>query len=364
MKKIVISGGGTAGHINPALSIAYHLDKLGWKVIFIGNRNSLEERLIVNADYSFYSINIQKIYRSIKFANLLFPVKLLSNIIRCCFLLKKIKPDAYLGTGGYVSGPGGIAAKITGIPVFLQEQNSYPGLTTRFLAHSAKLVFLGNKNAEIYLSKAELMVTGNPINPELINSDHSIKPKDLHLSSSKKKIFLLGGSQGSLTLNQNFAPIIEKILSMDMEIIWQTGKYSYENFHKQFASHSGIYIFDYTTDIASLYSMSHLVIARAGALTLAELETLKIPALLIPFPSASENHQFYNALKQKEKGIAEIIEQKDLTASLLLKKVISMVKKIDFYKNNFTDTPHRNAACQIAITINNALGGLDKCSEK
>ncbi len=357
MRKIVISGGGTAGHINPALSIAYYLKKFDWEIHYIGNKSSLEERLVNTAGYPFHPINIQKLYRRFTFAHLKFPFKLISSIIRTYIIMKKLQPCLFLGTGGFVSGPAGFSAHLLKIPIFLQEQNSFPGITTRLLAKWSENIFLGNINAKKYLPARNTQYTGNPIQPGIFNNNLTQNFRDYGLTEEKTKIFLLGGSQGSFVLNSNFALIVDKILKSGLEIIWQTGKYSFAEFQQQFGDKKGVYVFDYTDNIAALYGISKLVIARAGALTLAELETLKIPALLIPLPSAAANHQFYNAQELAEKGVAEIIEQKDLTPALLLEKIIMMIKNIELYRKKFEDTPHRGSAAKIAETINNIFGG-------
>ncbi|MCF7912232.1 MAG: undecaprenyldiphospho-muramoylpentapeptide beta-N-acetylglucosaminyltransferase [Candidatus Cloacimonetes bacterium] len=352
MKTILISGGGTAGHINPALSIAGYLKKQGWEIHFIGNRASLEERLVIAAGYQFHVINIQKLYRKVTFAHCKFPFKLINSIIKSSLLIKKIKPDFFLGTGGFVSGPAGFAAHLHGIPVFLQEQNSFPGITTKILAKWAKMIFLGNSQAVKYLPENKTSYTGNPINPGFFQKPQPVDMQKLGLSSTTKKIFLVGGSQGSLLLNNTLSPIVDKLLEMGLELIWQTGSYSYTRFQQQFGSRKGIYLFSYTDNIAALYEMSELVIARAGAITLAELEYLRKPAILIPLASAAENHQFYNATELAEKGEAEVIEEKNLTPALLHKILITMLGNIEKYKARFGDTLHQHSAENIAAVIN------------
>jgi len=351
MKTILISGGGTAGHINPALSIASYLKKQNWDIHFIGNKNSLEERLVCEAGYQFHIINIQKLFRKFTFTHFKFPFKLISSILKSSKVIRNIKPDLYLGTGGFVSGPAGFAAYIHRIPIFLQEQNSFPGITTRILAKWAYLIFLGNQQAKKYLPANRTKYTGNPINPGFFQKPLPIDLNRLGLHPARKKIFLMGGSQGSLVLNNNLSPIIDNLLALGLDIIWQTGNYSYDKFQREFGNKTGIYLFSYTDNITALYEMSELVIARAGAITLAELEYLKMPAILIPLPSAAENHQYYNACELADKGEAEVIEQKNLTPALLLNILISMLGNIEKYKARFSDSLHQYSAKNIADAI-------------
>lgn len=222
-KSIIISGGGTAGHINPALNIAHILSENGWQIYYIGNKSSMEEQLVTRRGYKFYPINIQKIYRKITLAHIKFPFKLIYSILICLKVIKKVSPDAFLGTGGFVSGPAGFAAHLKKVPIFLQEQNSYPGLTTRILSRWAKMIFLGNQNARNYLKNRNTCYTGNPVSSKILDINMDFTAESIGLHSNSQKIFLLGGSLGSLLLNRNLSAIIEKLLAEDIEIIWQTG---------------------------------------------------------------------------------------------------------------------------------------------
>jgi len=173
------------------------------------------------------------------------------------------------------------------------------------------------------------------------------------LKRDTKKIFLFGGSQGSVVLNNAFLPIIDDLLKKDFEIIWQIGRYSFSEFYPKVKDKSGVYAFDFTNEIGKMYNSVDLAIARAGALSLAELETKSIPSILIPLPSAAENHQYYNALELQEKNVAKIIEQKDLNSEILKDTIFKMLDNIQKIKENFTSAVHANAAENIAGTIMN-----------
>ena len=354
-KKVIIAAGGTGGHIVPAISIAKELIQDGVRILFVGNKNSMEQKLAERHEIAFAEINVQKFYRKITLAHFKFPFKLIKSILDSKKIIRKFEPSAFLGTGGFVSGPVGYAAHLLKIPIFLQEQNSYPGATTKILSKYATKVFVGNHDAIKHLPQKKAVYSGNPINQNAVVEKNLIDFDKLGLKTSTKKIFLFGGSQGSVVLNNAFLPIIDDFLKQGHEVIWQIGSYSFNEFYPKVKDKKGVYAFDFTNEIGKIYNSVDLAIARAGALSLAELETKKIPSILIPLPSAAENHQYYNALELKEKNVAEIIEQKDLNPIILKDTALKMLDNIDKIKENFSSTIHANAAKNIAGTIMNYL---------
>jgi len=225
-KRIIIAAGGTGGHIIPALSIAKELMRQGAQILYVGNKNSMEQKLAEKNNIDFAEINVQKFYRKVTFAHLKFPFKLIKSIIDSKKIIRDFKPEAFLGTGGFVSGPVGYAAHLLKVPIFLQEQNSYPGATTKILSKYAVKIFLGNHAAKKYLPKDNAAFSGNPINQNAVSEKDTINYKKLGLKVDSKKIFLFGGSQGSVVLNNTFLPIIDDLLKSGFEIIWQIlGKY-------------------------------------------------------------------------------------------------------------------------------------------
>ncbi len=350
-KRILIAAGGTGGHIIPAISISKELQKRGIEILFVGNKNSMEENLVKDEAIDFRAIDVQKLYRKFTFSHIKFPFKLLKSIYDSKKIIREFKPDAFLGTGGFVSGPVGYATHLKNIPIFLQEQNSYPGLTTRKLSKYAQKIFLGNAGAEKYLKIDKLVVSGNPINSNVIKENEKIDFEKYGLKKDSFKIFLTGGSQGSVVLNKTLYPILEELLQQNIEIIWQIGKYSFDIFFPKVKEIKGIFAFEFTNEIGKIYNSVDLVICRAGALTLAELETKKIPSILIPLPSAAENHQYYNALELKNKKVAEIILQKDLNPEILKVRILEMIGKYLEMRENFGEMNHKDAATKIAEEI-------------
>jgi UDP-N-acetylglucosamine--N-acetylmuramyl-(pentapeptide) pyrophosphoryl-undecaprenol N-acetylglucosamine transferase len=350
-RKFIVAAGGSGGHIIPALSICRELAKKGVELLFVGNRNSMEEKLVKEAGIKFRSINSQKFYRSFTFKHLLFPYRLLKSISDSKKIISDFKPDAFIGTGGFVSGPVGYAAHLKKLPIFLQEQNSFPGVTTKILSKFASMIFLGNAGAAKHLRTNNIFVSGNPINTFVAEESDALDYAKYGLKSDSKKIFLFGGSQGSVILNNSFFPIIDNLLESGFEIIWQIGKYSYEKFYPKVKDKKGVYAFDFTNEMGKILNSVSLVIARAGALSLAEIETKKVPSILVPLPTAAENHQYYNALELAEKEVALILEQRYLSSTSLLAAIEQTKNNLDSMNENFSDSIHKIATVEIANQI-------------
>lgn len=343
MKKVLISAGGTGGHIIPAVAIAHELMFNNVKVLFAGNGNSLEETVCQKENIDFTTLDVQKLYRKITLAHLRFPGKLCKSIGKSIKIIRDFEPDIFLGTGGFVSGPTGIASVIKKVPIFLQEQNSFPGLTSRFLGHFARKIFLGNAGAKKYFPEKKVIFSGNPLRADILNVKNKVTPEELGLRKDSFKILLIGGSQGSRAINRNFLAIIDTLIEQGMEVIWQVGKLDFPGISETLQDKKGIYAFAFSHDMPGYYEMADIAISRAGALTLAELETKRIPVIVIPLPSAAGNHQYYNALELVNKGTALLLEQKDLSAGHLLKAIMKLKKQYPVFRKNFTNSLHENA---------------------
>ncbi len=348
--KFIISAGGTGGHIMPAISISEELIAKGHTVLFIGNSSSMEEKIVSNKGIDFKAINVQKLYRSFTFKHLLFPFKLFISIYKVKRIFKQFKPDAYIGCGGFVSGPSGFVARGQRIPYFLQEQNSYPGLTTRALEKEAKTVFVGQKDAKKYLKNTNIIYSGNPINKKLVDSQRLADMRDKSFDDSKKTIFVIGGSQGSQFLNQLISILLDDLLEK-YNIIWQLGVNNLDKFNEVHKDKKGLLMFGFSYDIDALYNISHIAICRSGAITIAELEAKKIPAILIPLPTAAENHQYKNAMEQTAKKIAITLEQNNLDFKTLITEIDKLSDNYNDYKSRFNDCVHIKAVDTIVNTI-------------
>ena len=316
--RFAFGAGGTGGHIVPAIALADELQARGHYVVFLGNRDSMEEQLAKAAEYPFFPIRVQKLYRSLKPHNLLFPYYLCLSINQSKNILRTQKIDGVITTGGFVAGPVALASILLKIPCFLHESNSYPGLTTRHLRKRLSRLYISFDESLAHLSGADTRNLGIPIKAKL-KQDFALE--EIGLSSGKKTLLVTGGSQGSLAINTVISGCVPALLDEGWQIIWQTGKSSYSKFVKIHNNMAGLHIFDFSSKLESMMYASDLAITRAGAMTIAELEASRTPAILIPLPSSAGNHQYYNALAQEKKGIAQLVLQKDMSPEKIMQRI-------------------------------------------
>lgn len=342
--KIAFGGGGTGGHVVPALAIATQLKLQNHETIFIGNANSIEERLSRADGNTFHVIRVQKLYRSLSIRHILFPYLLLRAIIAARSILIREKPDAVFCTGGFVSGPVAIAALMLHLPLFCHESNSYPGLVTRVLSKHFKCIYISFEASRKYLSHSRLQNFGIPIQT---SKSSSFNLSSIGLDEEKPIIMISGGSQGSLAINEAVDAALPDLLNQGYQVIWQTGKATYNRFADRHPAEKGLYIFGFSPDLAQMLKHVDIAITRAGAMTIAELEENRIPSILIPLPSAAENHQYYNALEQQEKGVALLLEQSNLSPTSLLDSLDMVSRSLDEYKAKLCCLPINQAASKI-----------------
>ncbi len=352
-KTVLISAGGTGGHIVPALVLCEEFMEKGWHVVFVGNKDSLEEKMITVRHIQFLGIDVQKLYRNWTFQHVKFPVKLIKSVVTSYQIIKLYQPKIVVGTGGFVCGPVGLAAIFARVPLFLQEQNSFPGITTRFLGRFSQKVFLGYKSAKVYFSKNNTEYTGNPIQKGKLLSEEMIDFEKYRLKKDTLKLLVIGGSQGSLFINQMILKNLDYILNQGFEVIWQTGRSHLKDINEKILGRQGVYAFDFSDEMHKLYNSADLAICRAGALSLAELEVKKIPSILIPLPNAAGNHQLRNAKEFQNKGYGIVLEQKHIHD---FERVFNLcVENISQKKEKFKSSIHLNAASHIYTSIIESL---------
>ncbi len=346
--KFIFGGGGTGGHVVPALALADELRKRGHTCSFIGNADSVESRLCATNNYPIAFIKVQKLYRNLSAENLLFPWYLLRSIISSRKIIRQAKPDAVICTGGFVAGPVAIAAAMLHVPLFFHESNSYPGLVTRFMAKHINTIFISFKATQDYLPKASTTLHGIPIKtPD--KSDFSLQ--SLGLNDQMPTILVSGGSQGSLAINKVIDASLPEIIKEGYQLIWQTGKVSFQSFATKHQATKGVYLFAFSPDLPRMLAKATLAITRAGAMTIAELEEYKVPAILIPLPTAAENHQFLNAREQQDKGVAILLPQNALNSSSLLNAIKIMTADQHRYRDKLALIPPNNATINIVDSI-------------
>jgi UDP-N-acetylglucosamine--N-acetylmuramyl-(pentapeptide) pyrophosphoryl-undecaprenol N-acetylglucosamine transferase len=352
--RFAIGCGGTGGHIVPALALARELSRSGHRILFIGNRNSLEEKLVTAENYEFKAINVQKLYRKLSLAQLLFPVRLFGAVISCLFIHQGYKPDAVVCTGGFVAGPVALASILKRIPLFFHESNSLPGITTRFLAKRTRVTYTAFAGTAKRLPGVRAKQLGIPV---LRRIEAGFELQQLGLTGTRPVIVISGGSQGSLAINRAVDQILPQLLQKGFEVIWQTGRLGFEEFSRLHRETAGVYVFDFSPLLTEFYGKARLAVTRAGAMTIAELEAARLPAVLVPLPTAAENHQYYNALEQQQQGRALLLSQKEMTPSALLDAISRLDADHGSYLGKLKAIPPNTAARDIAADI---LRTLDK----
>ncbi len=349
--RFLFAGGGTGGHLFPAVAVA---EKIKAKIpeadiLFVGTKNKIEGRVVPKLGYKFRSIWIKGFSRQFNIENLLFPVKLIVSLFQSIMINMSFRPKVAIGSGGYVSGPAIWGSSVMGAKIILLEQNSYPGVTTRLLEKYADEIHVSYSDSEKYLRfKDKIKVTGNPVRESLGEKDKEKALKHYNLTPDKKTLLVLGGSLGAASINEAVAASVDALKEKGLQVIWQTGSMYYEKYSK--LNGNGIHVLPFIEDMNLAYSAADIVVARAGATTIAELLVLGIPSVLVPSPNVAENHQYYNAKSLEDENAALLIEDKDVK-NILAEKIISTifdVNKLENLKTNAGRLAKPDAASLIA----------------
>jgi UDP-N-acetylglucosamine--N-acetylmuramyl-(pentapeptide) pyrophosphoryl-undecaprenol N-acetylglucosamine transferase len=370
--KVLLAGGGTAGHINPALAIAGYIKnkRNDAEFLFIGNRGGMEQRLVPQAGFDIKSITISGFKRSFSPKSMLENVKTVSRTFTSSREAKKIiaefKPDICIGTGGYVSGPVIRTAAKMGIPCIIHEQNAYPGITNKMLAKSVKKVMLAVPDAKKYFDKnVDFVITGNPVRQEILTAKKEESRKELGLDN-RPVVLSFGGSLGARKINEAVADLVARSgIDGRYQHIHAYG--SYGDWFPQLVEEKGTDIADcsnldirpYIDNMPTCMAAADLVICRAGAITLSEIQAMGKPAILIPSPNVAENHQYHNAMALVNAGAADIIEEKDLTGAALMRKTDKMLlnpEKLEKYSEKSRKMAITDANERIYSVVKKVLG--------
>lgn len=349
--RFLFAGGGTGGHLFPAVAVA---EKIKARIpeadiMFVGTKSRIEGRVVPKLGYKFKSIWIKGFSRKFNAENILFPVKLIVSLFQSLVINMNFKPRVAIGSGGYVSGPAIWGSSLMGAKIILLEQNSYPGVTTRLLEKYADEIHVSYSDSEKYLrSKDKIKVTGNPVRESLGEMNRDKALKHFNLSPDSKTILVLGGSLGAASINDAVASSAELFKKKGLQLIWQTGNIYYDGYKN--LNGNGIIVLPFIEDMNLAYSAADLVIARAGATTIAELLVLGLPSALVPSPNVAENHQYYNAKSLEDENAALLIEDKNVK-SILAEKIISTIfdsAKLEILKTNARRLAKPDAASLIA----------------
>ncbi len=326
-QRFIISGGGTGGHIFPAVAIANQLkaENPNAEILFIGANGKMEMTKVPEAGYPIEGLDIQSFKRGMNFSaikhNVALPFLLWKAVAHAKAIMKNFQPDAVIGVGGYASGPALLAATALKIPTLIQEQNSFPGITNKFLSKRVSKICVAYNGLESYFPKEKIVITGNPVRAEIIALQRK-EPKafeEFHFSSQKKTWLVMGGSLGARSINQTMLKNIETLQTLDIQIIWQTGGVFYEQLSDEVKNktYPNIRILPFIKQMNHAYSIADFIVSRAGALAIAELTLVGVPAILVPFPFASEDHQTFNAKALSEHQAAILLPDNQVETNLL-----------------------------------------------
>jgi UDP-N-acetylglucosamine--N-acetylmuramyl-(pentapeptide) pyrophosphoryl-undecaprenol N-acetylglucosamine transferase len=371
--RLIISGGGTGGHIFPAVAIANEFRSRypSAEILFVGAEGRMEMTRVPESGYKIIGLWISGLQRRLTFSNLLFPIKLLVSYFRARQIVNKFKPHVVIGTGGYASGPIMIAATRKKIPTVIQEQNSFAGLANKQVAEKASRICVAYEGMEKYFPANKIVVTGNPVRKDILDVESKSEKALAHFgfTSNSKTLLIIGGSLGARTVNEAVITGMEKLVSAQIQVLWQTGKGYFEAYKARLASYDlkRIRVQDFVREMDLAYAVADVVISRAGALSVSEICVAKKPVILVPSPNVAEDHQTKNAKALSDKEAAILVT--DSTArETLIDTALSLIfdaEKSARLRKNIAAFARPNATGDIVNEIEKLLenGPLDNRSE-
>ena len=357
-----VTGGGTGGHIYPALAVADALTENGAKVYYVGNKRNMEYELATKKGYKFLHVSVKGMPRGLTPKFFWWGVKLVKAIIRSVRYIQKYKPDAVFATGGYVSAPMIFACRITKTPYMMHDCDAMPGLVTRKLCRKAKYISLAFDKAKKYIPNKHSIVTGNPIREQFKTLTKTSARMEMGLADNRLTLAIMGGSQGAKSINNTVVELIKEFSQeLNMQVIFQTGKKNYnevierlKQFYPNWEQDKNLIIRPYFENMIAVLKSSDIVISRAGSLSLSEICASEVAPILIPYPYAAANHQRINAKSLLENGACIYIEDKDLEPNILRETIVELVNnpiKINYLKQNASYLAKPDATKQIAELV-------------
>jgi UDP-N-acetylglucosamine--N-acetylmuramyl-(pentapeptide) pyrophosphoryl-undecaprenol N-acetylglucosamine transferase len=362
--RLIISGGGTGGHIFPAIAIANafrerHPDS---QILFVGAKGRMEMTRVPEAGYKIIGLWISGLQRSMKFSNLLFPVKLIVSYLRAMVIVKKFKPHVVIGTGGYASGPIMMAATRLGVASVIQEQNSFAGLANKQVAKKVSKVCVAYEGMEKYFPKEKIVLTGNPVRKDILviaeKRDRALV--QFGFDGNKKTLLIIGGSLGARTINESILSGIEKFIDAQVQVIWQTGKVYYEEYKSQLSKYDlrKIRVYDFLREMDLAYAAADVVISRSGAIAVSELCIARKPSILVPSPNVAEDHQTKNAMALVGRKAAELVSDKEASTRLVVEALGLLFdeSRAELLRENIGKLAKPNATNEIVDEIEKLIG--------
>ncbi len=337
--KFILSGGGTGGHIYPAIAIANELKSRfpDAEFLFVGAKDKMEMQKVPQAGYEIKGLWIAGIQRKITKDNLLFPFKLMNSLWKSRTIISEFKPDVVIGTGGFASGPLLQTANSKGIPTVIQEQNSYPGITNKLLSKKANKICVAYENLERFFPKDKMILTGNPVRQDLmeIDSKRSEAISYFNLDDNKKTLLVLGGSLGSRRINQLIEKELDFLLTNGVQVFWQCGNF-YMAEYKKYSDKEDVQVVSFIDRMDLIYAAADIVISRAGASSVSELCLVGKPVIFIPSPNVAEDHQTKNAKAIVDKKGALMLKESELDEKF--ESVFNQILRDENLQNNLSES--------------------------
>ena len=357
MKRFILSGGGTGGHIFPAIAIADEIKRRlpEAEILFVGAKDRMEMQKVPQAGYPIEGLWISGLQRKLTWQNLLFPLKFIHSLLKSRQIIKRFKPDAVIGTGGFASGAVVKVAGQMGIPTFIQEQNSYAGITNKMLAAKAKKICVAYDGMEAFFPKEKIVKTGNPIRGGLIDiQQHRTEGRvRFHLNTEQKTLLVLGGSLGARRINQLIEAQLPLFEQLGVQVLWQCGKLYYDDYKKY--NSEQVRVLAFIDKMEEAYAVADMIISRAGASSVSELCVVGKPVIFIPSPNVAEDHQTKNARAIADKGAAILLRESELDNSFAntFSKLISSEAQQEALSANIKALAQPNATKEIVDLIIN-----------
>lgn len=330
--RIIISGGGTGGHIYPAIAIgsAFRDRHPDADILFVGAEGKMEMQKVPEAGFKIIGLWISGLQRSLTMNNLAFPFKVFSSVRKSLTIIRQFRPHAVVGVGGYASGPLLYAATLRGVPSLVQEQNSYAGLTNKWLAGKVQKICVAYEGMEKFFPKERIVLTGNPVRKNIAAGKLSRNEavSSYKLDPAKPVVLVIGGSLGARTLNESMLAGLEKLQQSGVQLVWQCGRFYFEEMQQKTAGLDmrGIVLLEFVSEMDRAYAAADLVISRAGALSISELCLVGKPVIFVPSPNVAEDHQTKNAMALVQKDAAWIVKDSE-ARSTLVDKTLSLLRQ-------------------------------------
>lgn len=359
--KIIISGGGTGGHIFPAIAIANAIKKRhsDADILFVGANGRMEMTKVPQAGYPIKGLNIAGLQRGSILKNFFLPFKVLNSVITAKRIIHDFKPNVAVGVGGYASAPLLFAASLSGLPTVIQEQNSFAGITNKILSRWAKKICVAYDGMEKVFPAKKIIKTGNPVRENISHSkiDKKEALAKFGLRADKPVVLIIGGSLGARTINQSVEATFDKVAENNVQLLWQTGKIYFDDYQHFAQKNSEVKVLQFIDDMDAAYAAADIIISRAGALSIAELQIVGKPVILVPSPNVAEDHQTHNAMALVKQNAAILIKDNEAKFNLI-PAAIDLLKN-EVLKSQLSTNIHKmaitNAAERIVDEILNVL---------